>query len=140
MVKGEGEQLHAERRKRFWLILGGLGVVGGIVGAVGQVAIEMSKGGNLPSWASAVGGVGVIVAAILVALGSWRFFATVDELELADNLWGTLVGYYWYAILFPSWWALDNLGWVPEPNHWAIFVTSMVVATIVYFYRKWRLR
>jgi len=140
-MTGSGEKLHADRRRRFWLTLGGLAAVGFVVGAVGQGATEIStRGGELPGWAPLAGGIGVVVAVLLVVYGSWRFFVSVDELELADNLWGTLYGYYWYAILFPTWWALNKLGWVPMPDHWAIFISSMIVAGAVYLYRKWRLR
>ena len=140
-MTGDGEKLHADRRRRFWLTLGGLAGVGFVVGLVGQGAVEASKRtGQLPEWTSTAGAIGVVVAALLVIYGSWRFFVSVDELEIADNLWGSLIGYYWYGILFPAWWALDKLGWVPEPNHWAIFLSSMIVAALVYLYRKWRLR
>ena len=139
-MPGEGEKLHDARRKRFWRILGGLAVIGAISGAVGQAAIEISKGSPLPEWTATAGAVGVVVAAILVIYGSWRFFVTVDELELADNLWGSLIGFYWYAILFPSWWAMNKLGWVAAPDQWAIFVSAMVAASVVYLYRKWRNR
>ena len=140
MVPVDGEKLHEARRKRFWVILGGLGVLGAITGAVGQFAIEAGGAGSFPAWAITAGGIGVIIVAILVAYGSWRFFASVDELELADNLWGSLVGFYWYAILFPAWWALNKLGWAPALDHWGIFVSSMIAAALVYFYRKWRVR
>ena len=136
----DGEKLHAERRKRFWRTLGGLAIIGALAGAVGQGAIELSKGGPLPEWTATAGAAGVILVAILVILGSWRFFVTVDEVELADNLWGSLIGFYWYAILFPSWWALNKLGWAPALDHWAIFISAMIVSFAVYLYRKWRLR
>jgi hypothetical protein len=60
--------------------------------------------------------------------------------EVADNLWGSLIGFYTYAILFPAWWALNKLRQVPEPDQWAIFVISMVAALAVYAYRKWQSR
>ena len=78
----------------------------------------------------------MVLVAIGVAYGSWRFFTSVDEVEIADNLWGSLVGFYLYAILFPSWWALHKLGQVPEPNDWAILFASMFTALAVYGYRK----
>ena len=139
MQPGEGERLHAAKRKRFWAILGGLAVVGLAGGFVGTLVLEHADGGQVPEWTTPVAAVGVIIVALLAAAGSWKFFVDVDELELADNLWGSLVGYYWYAILFPAWWALNKLGQVPDVDHWAIFFSSMIVALAVYFYRKWRL-
>jgi hypothetical protein len=137
---GEGEKLHSERRKKFWRILGGLAIIGFITGAVGQFALSVSESGeaNWPAWAPFAGAVGVVLVALAVAYGSWRFFVSVDEVEVADNLWGSMIGFYVYAILFPAWSALHWLGQVPEPDHWAIFVASMLSALAVYAYRKVR--
>ena len=139
---GEGERLHAERRKRFWTLLGGLLVAGFITGAVsGAFFGHVEHGGTpLPPWAAALGVAGVLLMVVAVAYGSWRFFVSVDEVEVADNLWGSLIGFYTYAILFPAWWALNRLRQVPEPDHWAIFAISMAAALAVYAYRKWQSR
>ena len=64
----------------------------------------------------------------------------VDELELADNLWGSLIGFYVYAFGFPTWWALNWLGVAPAPDHWMIFAAAVVSATAAYALRKWRSR
>ena len=45
---------------------------------------------------------GVIIAALLAIYFSWRFFVSVDEVEVADNLWGSLIGFYAYAMLLPG--------------------------------------
>ena len=136
----EGERLHSERRKRFWRILGGLAVLGFITGVVGQFALSISESGEAdwPAWAPVAGTIGVVLVAVAVAYCSWRFFLSVDEVEVADNLWGSLIGFYVYAILFPAWWALNKLGQVAAPNHWAIFAASMFSALAVYAYRKVR--
>ncbi len=140
MQPGEGERLHAARRKRFWLILGSLALVGGAGGFVGGLVLESAERDDLPAWTSGAAAIGVILVALLAAVFSWKFFTDVDEVEVADNLWGSLIGFYWYAILFPSWWALNQLGHAPDVDHWAIFGSSMIAAMAVYFYRKWRLR
>ena len=80
------------------------------------------------------------MASVLFLYGSWRFFANVDELELLDNLWGSLVGFYAYGVTFPAWWALNKLGYLPEPNDWVIFNIALVTALAAYLYRKWRNR
>jgi hypothetical protein len=140
MERGEGEQLHSERRKRFWRIMGGLLLLGFITGIVAGFALRVSDAGTAswPAWVPLAGAIGVVLVAIGVAYGSWRFFTDVDEVEVADNLWGSLIGFYFYAILFPAWWALHKLDRVPEPDNWAIFISSMVVALLVYGYRKVR--
>jgi hypothetical protein len=136
---GEGERLHAQRRRRFWTILGALLLLGMVAGfAAGFVAGFNDARENSSSAYAAVGTIGVILLVIGAAYGSWKFFVNVDEVEVADNLWGSLVGFYAYALLFPAWWALNRLGQVPEPDDWVIFGTSMLTGVVVYLYRKWR--
>ena len=72
---------------------------------------------------------GTIGVVILVARSGVRQLALlpdVDEVEVADNLWGSLIGLYVYALLFPAWWALNLLGQAPEPDDWVIFGASML--------------
>lgn len=142
MERGEGERLHALRRRRFWTILGGLALVGMIVGFFSGFlkGFADGSGGDLAPGLITLAAVGVVLAAILTAYGSWRFFVSVDEVELADNLWGSLIGFYVYAILFPAWWALNQLGRAPELDHWLIFGSAMIAATAAYGVRKWRSR
>jgi hypothetical protein len=142
MERGEGERLHAQQRKRFWLIIVGLGAVGFIAGMLSGVIDDLSQRGATaldPNVATAAAA-GVILAALLAAYGSYRFFVSVDEVEVADNLWGSLIGFYAYAILLPVWWALEKLNRAPEPDHWLIYGTAMIVALLAYGVRKWNAR
>lgn len=136
MQGGEGERLHAERRRRFWTILGGLALLGLVTGFVGAYIIEhqQSGGGNLPPMLATAA---IALAVLAVAYGSWRFFASVDELELADNLWGSLVAIYTYAILFPAWWALAAIGQASEPDDWVIYGVTLAAGGAAYLFRKW---
>ena len=139
MERGEGERLHAARRRKFWILIGGLAGIGAVAGfGTGFVEDNLIRGGQVdPGLATAVS-IGIVVVAILAAWASWRFFATVDEVELADNLWGSLIGFYAYAFLFPAWWALWKIGRAPEPDDWLIFGAAMVTAVLAYLVRKWR--
>ena len=140
MERGEGERLHAQRRRRFWLILGGLAGIGMVAGFLSGFVKGYADGSGtaLDPTLVTVLACGVVLAALVTAYGSWRFFVTVDEVEVADNLWGSLIGFYVYAILFPSWWALNKLERAPEVDHWLIFGASMLAATAAYAVRKWR--
>lgn len=142
MEPGEGERLHAQKRKQFWRLLGGLALIGMALGfASGFVTgYTDASGSDLAPELRTIGAAGVVLLAILTAYASWRFFVSVDEVEVADNLWGSLIGFYTYAILFPSWWALAKLERAPEPDDWVIFGASMIVATAAYGVRKWRSR
>lgn len=79
---------------------------------------------------------GVVLFNALFAWGSWVFFRYVDELELADNLWASMIGYYAYLMLFPFWWALARLDMAPEPDGWIILIASLAVTSVVYVFRK----
>ena len=96
LSEGEGERLYAAQRKRFWRILGGLLLLGFATGLIGSAALNIADSGSAdwPAWAPLAGTIGVVLVAIGVAYGSWRFFTSVDEVEIADNLWGSLVGFY----------------------------------------------
>ena len=142
MQTGEGERLHNERRRRFWKILGLLALVGAVGGFVsGFIAGAADATGTaLPGWVLNLGAAAVIVAAIGAAYGSYRFFVSVDEVEVADNLWGSLIGFYAYTLLFPTWWLLHKLGHVPEPDDWVIFGIAIFTALAAYAVRKWQQR
>ena len=139
---GEGEQLHAQRRRRFWIILGWLFAIGALGGFLsGFVAgfIDGSQGEGHPAQ-TIVGAIGVVLLALGAAYGSWRFFTSVDEVEVADNLWASLIGFYAYVILFPSWWLLARIRLVSPPDQWVIYGVAMLTATAAYAYRKWQSR
>jgi hypothetical protein len=142
MERGEGERLHARQRKRFWVIILGLGALGFVAGLLSGVIEDLADGGaaGIDGRMATAAAVGVILAALLAAYGSYRFFVSVDEVEVADNLWGSLIGFYAYAILLPVWWALEKLGRAPQPDHWLIYGTAMVVALLAYGVRKWNAR
>ena len=139
---GEGERLHAQRRRRFWMILGGLALIGMVGGFLsGFIAgYADARQATVEPLYGTVAALGCVVLAIVVAIASWRFFVTVDELEVADNLWGSLIGFYVYAILFPLWWALNRLGKAPEPDDWIIYGAALAAATLAYGVRKLRAR
>ena len=77
---GEGEQLHARRRRQFWIILGWLFAIGALGGFLsGFVAgfIDGSRGQGHPAL-TIVGAIGVVLLSLGAAYGSWRFFTSVD--------------------------------------------------------------
>lgn len=139
MSLGEGERLHAERRKRFWALLGWLTLTGFLIGLVTGVVMALGDHSRTPlSPALAAGAVALVaIAALALVAGSWRFFASVDEVELADNLWASLIGFYAYAIIFPAWWLLARMRLLPQPDQWIVFAAVMIVATAAYACRKW---
>lgn len=139
---GEGERLHAQRRRKFWIILAWLFAIGAGAGFVSGFVAGFSdaRGGEMSPTLRIVGAAGVAFFALAAAYGSWRFFTSVDEVEVADNLWASLIGFYAYAILFPTWWALSKVRLATAPDQWTIYGVAMLTATAAYAYRKWQSR
>jgi hypothetical protein len=140
MKPGEGERLLAARRRKFWTVIGGILAVGLVAGFVsgfvaGYNKLDANFLASLPA-ALKFGAVGLLVAAF--SYGCWRFVKVIDEVELADNLWASTVGFYVYSVLFPAWWALWKMGAAPEPNDWLIFAIALVGGGLAYLWRKWR--
>jgi hypothetical protein len=139
---GEGERLHEQRRRRFWSILAwiaGLSVVAGFFSGFAAGFIDARQGEGHPAL-TLVGGFGVLLLVVGTVYGSWRYFTAVDEVEVADNLWASLIAFYSYGILFPAWWALSKIGLGPEPNQWIIYAVVFLSGTAAYVYRKWQSR
>ena len=108
----EGENLHAQHRKRFWrnLIIIGLGAAP--IGAVMGWGVGNKQGFDAfwtmaPDWLV----VSLLTLAVTTLLyGSWRMYRSIDEVELLDNLWSSAASYAAYSILFPVWWVLGKTG------------------------------
>ena len=139
---GEGERLHAQRRKRFWTILGWLLLIGLAAGFLSGFVAGFIDGrrGEGTLGLTVIGTIGIAVLVVGVIYGSWRFFTSVDEVEVADNLWASLIGFYAYGILYPAWWALSEIQVTGSPDPWVMYGITMLTATAAYFYRKWQSR
>ena len=143
MDKGEGELLESRRRRRFWGVIAALTGLGMVLGFVFGFA---SAHNEIPlEEAAAAIPDGLVIALVAFAIagftwGCWAFMKSIDEVELADNLWGSTASYYAYAVLFPSWWVLSQAGITAPPNHWLIFFLSLAAGLALYGYRKWRAR
>lgn len=140
MERGEGERLLADRRRRFWGWIIGLAAAGGVSGFVAGFVMGHEDAG-LEAVTSLPDATKFAIVALLIAIfsyGTWRFAREIDEVEMADNLWGSTAGYYAYAVLFPAWWLLWKMEALREPNGWAIFWVAFVAAGAVYLWRKWQ--
>jgi magnesium-transporting ATPase (P-type) len=142
MKVGEGERLEAQRRKNFWRLMFILGAVGGVAGFVFGFSHGAADAAGEPmsDTARMIAALALVAAAIAGAFFSWRFFAMVDEVEVTDNLWASLIGLYVYGFGFPTWWALAWLKMAPEPVDWTLYVAVMLSAAAAYGVRKWRSR
>jgi len=142
MTVGEGERLDAQRRKKFWRLIFALAAVGAVAGFVfGFIyGAADATGEPVSDTARAAAAFALVVATLGGCYFSWRFFSTVDEVEVTDNLWASLIGFYIYGFGFPTWWALFWLKMAPEPDGGILFAVVMLSATAAYGVRKWRSR
>jgi hypothetical protein len=139
----EGEKLHSEYRRRFWRTLAIAGIGGVPIGFAVGFGAGYSEGDLdafwnwSPDWL-VIALLGLALATIIY--GSWRFYRSIDEVELLDNLWGSSAAYSAYALIFPTWWVLGKAGITAEPNHWLIFLFALGFGLALYLGRKWRAR
>ena len=136
---GEGEQSERRYWRRFWLVLGGIALgampVGGVFGfMLAQHGFDF--GATVDAMSPIVLTAMALAYAGTVLVGTWLFTRVIDEVELADNLWGSAAGFYFYGLGFPCWWLLWKAGWMAEPNDWVLFAATFGVGCAAYAWRK----
>lgn len=95
------------------------------------------ESGELPIW--------TLYAAWAVVLAglAWftrDYFRRIDELDLADNLWSHLIGYYVTLWAFGLWYVLYDIGRAPEPTALPVIAFMLVTTFVVYGARKLGIR
>ena len=140
--QGIGERRLAEKRRKFRRLI----VQGVVVGMVGGIVVGF-VGGFTKGWQDAGGGaIGwllwpVLAVTIIVFARYCRdYFRRVDELDVQDNLWASLIGLYAFIVALPSWHALNLVGQLPPPDAYALWVIAIATAALAYAWRKLRHR
>lgn len=137
-----GERRLGERRRKFWklvawgLLLGlGIGMAMSIV--VGFSHAHEQAGGEWIGWAMWP----------VLLLSAWAFirytvayFRRIDELDLLDNLWSSLIGLYAVLAGYPIWQVLHQVRQLPEPNAHGMWLIAMASTVAAYGWRKLRHR
>ena len=132
-----GEQKLKSRRMAFYRYVATAGLIAAAIGFGGGSIISMVREGLIP-------GVVVLLLMVVVAVVfiwfCFDYFRRVDELDMMDNLWATMIGFYAYIVAFPSWSMLHDARVTSEPDQWAIWTGTIIVSVIAYFIRKlgWR--
>lgn len=141
--RGEGEVMEARRRRLFWITIGTIVSVGAVIGFVAGATAAITDLAIDEIWRelppSLVIGLAVFTL-VGFSYGTWRFAMAADEVEIADNLWGSTASYYVYAVMFPIWWALGKANILPEPHDWAIYFAALAGGGVIYLWRKWSAR
>ena len=140
---GEGELMEARRRRLLWTTIGIIMFGGAVIGFIAGLTAAMNKVSINEVWTAlpAPAMIGLVLFTLACFFyGTWRFAKAADEVEIADNLWGSTASYYVYATLFPVWWVLAKARIVPEPQDWTIYFAALGGGGAIYLWRKWQAR
>ena len=129
---------YKDNQRRYGRILGGLMIGGGLTGGVVGLMLAVNDFNATGARMQILAVVAVIAFIVTVSVGSWKYFTTVDELEVDANKWAGLVGINFYAMLWICWWALGMVELTPAPNGNAVFLLTMAVALITFLWRRFR--
>lgn len=138
--RGEGERRDAARRRKKWLIVAALALVGFVPGLYvgwqhGAAAVESREVVWSPTLA-------VVLAALYLAAtlgGGLLLGRFTDELERQRNYKAVSVAGLALMTVYPTWFLLWKGGFVPEPVHWMLFLLfwlSLALATLWYRVRQ----
>jgi ABC-type sulfate transport system permease component len=137
--KGSGEALEREARRRRYIVLGSLFVLGVGLGAfIGDRHEEMPLMSGAADWppALALTAAGLYLGAMIISsmlLGRWT-----DEVQRQAQYKATAIAAAVYFLGYPVWFLLWKGGLVREPMHELIFAASWVALALSSIYYRFR--
>lgn len=132
-----GEARLKSRRYRFFRFCAIGFAAAFVTGLATGYAGDLLRDGTVPAWLFYV-----VFGITLASLSwfTWEYFRRVDELDLLDNLWASMIAIYFYIVALPSWYLFHDLDLVGEPNQVIIYIATSVVLLASYGLRKLGLR
>ncbi|MBV9883977.1 MAG: hypothetical protein JO276_13295 [Sphingomonadaceae bacterium] len=132
------EGIERGRRRRKLAIVLAMGAVGGIGGAI----IGAREDGHLFDLAHPWPPLLCLVVAALfllaVVVGTLLMRRQVDEVERMTKLRATHAGAYLLLVGYPLWFLLWKGGFLPEPQHVAIYASVLIVSLLASLYYRFR--
>lgn len=132
-----GEQRHRQRRRAFWAYsVAGLAVALPVGMCIGYLLRQGVDGVYSPAAA-------LIAMAIATAAFVWfsiGYYRRLDELDLADNLWGAFIAVHVLLVGFPTWAMLHILELTPAPSAEGLYFGTIGATFLGYGWRKLRNR
>ncbi len=138
MVEPTGEARLRRRKRAFVKLTLTGGLIGGFVGLVVGITGGFSEGWQRAGGPTIGWLMWPVLAVSLIVFARYcvRYFGQVDELDVQDNLWASLIGLYGVLMGFPCWLALHKVGQLGEPSAKGVWIIGIVVACIAYGWRK----
>lgn len=127
-----------DNRRKYNRVIGGLMLGGGLIGAAIGLMLSVNDFNLTTPTMQVMAMVAVAAFLITVTWGSWKYFTTVDELEVDANKWAGLIGVNFYAALWICWWALGKVELTRAPDGDAVFLLTMLVTIITFLWRRFR--
>lgn len=125
------------RQRRLYVVIAALAAAGFVVGFFSSM-FERDGGGFLegigPVWAVAAS----LILVVAIVWGTRVYMRHSDELERRNNSWGLVVAGNFFLIGYPVWFLLWRGELVPEPDHQIVYVATVVVMMLAYFWKKVR--
>ena len=142
LMKRDAEPL-TRREKLNSRMLIGSGVFGGLIAAALMASGEI--GGQSPNIfssdpiAPAVAISIALLIGVLAPLSSWYWhMRVVDEQEADAYRSGAMLAVYAYWFVAPVWWLLWRGGLVPAPDGIVLYMMTIFIAVIIWFWKKYR--
>ena len=137
--RGEGERREAARRRKRWLIVAALALVGVVPGFYLGYQDGAALAQSRPlAWSPTVAA--ALAAAYLLAVigGGLLMNSVMDEVERQRGHKAVSFAGAALMVIYPTWFLLWRGGFVPEPVHWMLFVLfwlSLALASLWYRFR-----
>lgn len=138
--RGEGERREAARRRKRWLIVAALAVIGAVPGFYvgfqhGAAAAQSRPMVWSPTFAALLAGLYLVA----IVGGAVVMNSVMDEIERQRGYKAVSFAGAALMVVYPTWFLLWKGGFVAEPIHWVIFVLfwlSLALASLFYRFRQ----
>ena len=132
------ERLERRRRRRKFAIIAAMGAIGGIGGGI----VGARESGRLfdlaHPWPPLLCLALAAAFLLAVALGKFILRSQIDEVERMAKLRATHAGAMLFLAGYPVWFLLWKGGFLPEPQHVAMFAIFLVASLLASLFYKFR--
>ena len=132
------ERIERGRRRRKIGVVVAMGAVGGIGGGIVGAQQSDHLFDLSHPWPPMLCLALVAAFLLAVAVGTMLMRRQIDEVERMTKLRATHAGAYVLLVGYPIWFLLWKGGFVPEPQHVAIYAVVMLVSLLASLYYRFR--